>query len=63
MVFVGQASLDRAIAEYAPHYHDERCHQGIGNEVVRGAMPERRGRVEVKERLGGLLNYCHRRVA
>lgn len=30
MVFVGRASLETAIAEYAVHYHDERSHQGAG---------------------------------
>jgi transposase InsO family protein len=63
MVFVGQASLDRAIAEFLAHYHDERSHQGIGNQIVSGAMPQRIGQIEVKERLGGLLNYYHRRAA
>ena len=63
MVFVGQASLDWAIAEYVAHYHDERSHQGIGNRIVSGAMPQRIGQIEVKERLGGLLNYYHRRAA
>jgi putative transposase len=63
MVFVGQASLDRAIAEYVAHYHDERSHQGIDNEIVSGVMPQRLGQVEVKERLGGLLNCYHRRAA
>ena len=63
MVFVGQDSLDRAIAEYVSHYHDERSHQGIGNKIVSGAMPQRFGQVEVKERLGGLLNYYHRTAA
>ena len=63
MVFVGQASLDRAIADFVAHYHDERSHQGIGNEIVSGAMAQRLGQVEVSERLGGLLNYYHRRAA
>ena len=63
MVFVGQASLDRAIAEYVAHYHDERSHQGIGNEIVSRATPQRLGQVEVNQRLGGLLNYYHRRAA
>ena len=63
MVFVGQASLDRAIAEFVAHYHDELSHQGIGNEIVSGATPQRLGQVEVSERLGGLLNYYHRRAA
>jgi transposase InsO family protein len=63
MVFVGHASLERAIAEYVAHYHDERSNQGIGNEIVSGAMPQRIGQIEVKDRLGGLLNYYHRRAA
>jgi hypothetical protein len=63
MVFVGQASLDRAIAEYVAHYHDERSHQGIGNELVSGAMPQRLGQIKVKERLGELLKYYHRMAA
>ena len=63
VVFVGQASLDRAIAAYVAHYHEKRSHQGIGNEIVSGAMPQRIGQVEVSERLGGLLNYYHRRAA
>jgi transposase InsO family protein len=63
LVFVGQESLDRAIAEYASHYHDERSHQGIGNELVNGAKPQQVGQIEVTERLGGLLNYYHRRAA
>ena len=36
---------------------------GIGNEIVRGVAPQRVGRVEVSERLGGLLSYYHRKVA
>jgi putative transposase len=63
MVFVGQGSLDRAIGEYVAHYHNERSHQGIGDEIVSWVMAQRIGLVEVKERLGGLLNYYHRRAA
>ena len=63
MIFLGQESLVRAIAEYAAHYHDERSHQGIGNEIVTGAAPQIEGNVEVKERLGGLLKYYHWRAA
>jgi putative transposase len=62
MVFVGQASLNRAIADSVAHHHDERGHQGIGNEIVSGAMAQRIGKIEVSERLGGLLN-SYRRIA
>jgi transposase InsO family protein len=63
LIFLGRRSLDRAIAEYVEHYHEERSHQGIGNEIVSGAPPQCVGRVEVNERLGGLLNYYHRKAA
>jgi transposase InsO family protein len=63
MIFLGRDSLVRAITEYAAHYHDERSHQGIGNEIVSGAAPQSEGNVEVKERLCGLLKYYHRQVA
>jgi transposase InsO family protein len=63
VIFLGQASLDRAIAEYVEHYYDEQSHQGIGNEIVSGAVPQRTGEVDVTERLGGLLSYYHRRAA
>ena len=63
MIFLGQNSLDRAIAEYAAHYHDERSHQRIGNEMISGAERQAVRSVEVRERLGGLLSYYHRRAA
>jgi len=63
MIFVGPASLERAIAEYVAHYQEERSHQGLGNDLVSGVEPEREGTVETTERLGGLLRYYHRTAA
>jgi hypothetical protein len=63
MIFVGREHLGRTIVEYAAHYHDERSHQGIGNEIVSGAIPQGGGAVEARERLGGLLKYYYRRAA
>jgi putative transposase len=57
--------LRRAIVEYLGHYHGERNHQGLGNVVLRGS-PEpanENGRVQPRERLGGLLNFYHRTAA
>lgn len=34
MIFVGQASLRRAIAHYVAHYHTERNHQGLENQLI-----------------------------
>ena len=63
MIFLGRESLVRAITEYAAHYHEERSHQGIGNEMISGAEPQSEGIIGVRERLGGLLKYYHRRAA
>jgi putative transposase len=62
-IFLGQRSLEHAIKEFVEHYHDERSHQGIGNRLVSGAEPQRFGRVTSRRRLGGMLNYYHRRAA
>lgn len=63
MIFLGRESLVRTMAHYAAHYHGERSHQGIGNEMISGAQPQSYGTVGVHERLGGLLKYYHRRAA
>ncbi len=62
MIFFGEASLRRAISEYVAHYHDERAHQGIGNERIE--QRDAAGDVEVvcDERLGGMLK-SYRRAA
>ena len=37
MIFVGQGSLRRAVAEYVAHYHGERNHQGMSAAQPAGA--------------------------
>ena len=41
VIFVGESMLRRALREFVAHYHDERPHQGRGNEILRpgDAMP------------------------
>ncbi len=34
LVFFSEASLRRALVEYATHYHEERNHQGLGNQLL-----------------------------
>jgi transposase InsO family protein len=63
MIFLGRESLDLAIAEYTAHYHEERRHQGLGNELISGPGEHREGVIDKTERLGGLLKYYHRRAA
>ena len=45
MIFVGRRSLDWTNKEPVEHYHDERCHQGIGNKLASDADPQRIGPV------------------
>lgn len=65
MVFFGEESLRRALREFLAHYHLERNHQGVGNELplkVDNTLTEEAG-VRRRERLGGLLNFYYRRAA
>jgi transposase InsO family protein len=62
MIFFGEASLRRAISEYVVHYHEERAHQGIGNERIERVDSVHDGEVVCGERLGG-LQKCYRRAA
>jgi putative transposase len=63
MVFVGQRSLERVIVEYLAHYHGERSHQGLGNEIPVRPPAQREGSVQATKRLGGLLKFYHRAAA
>jgi hypothetical protein len=47
----------RAVAEYDAHYHRERNHQGLANELIAGTpVTVTAGHVQ----LGGLLNFYAR---
>jgi len=61
MIFVGRVSLHRAISEFMAHYHMERNHQGIENQLIQPAatliVPS--PQVHRRQRLGGMLSfYC-----
>jgi transposase InsO family protein len=62
MIFFGEKSLRRAIHSYVDHYHRERNHQGLANELIQPAEEVGRdeGVIDCRERLGGLLRYYHR---
>jgi transposase InsO family protein len=64
-VLFGEDSLRHVIREYLAHYHAERNHQGIENVIPfpDGRLGRQDGPVEKAERLGGLLNFYHRRAA
>jgi transposase InsO family protein len=65
LIFFGEASLRRAVTTYLEHYHAERNHQGLDNQLVE-PQPELAaiaGNIECRERLGGMLRYYHRKAA
>jgi putative transposase len=65
MIFLVQASLRRAIAEFILHYHAERNYQGLANQLIRpqSAWQINDGPILRCERLGGILNYYYRAAA
>ena len=64
MIFFGKGSLDFATDQFLEHYHKERPHQGLDNDVILKlkALSEPTGGIACDERLGGLLK-SYRRVA
>jgi putative transposase len=64
MIFFGQASLQHAISHFMAHYHCERNHQGLSNQLLRPAPIAAPSQpVHRSQRLGGMLNYYHRAAA
>ena len=65
MIFFGQNSLPNAVHEFLVHYHRERNHQGLENKLIDpgDAVGELQGKIECRERLGGMLRYYYREAA
>lgn len=65
MIFFGEGTLRNTLKEYAEHYHAERNHQGLENQLIDPGdeVGDTAGSIECHERLGGLLRYYHRRAA
>jgi len=65
LVLVGDDSLRRAIREFVEHYHHERHHQGLGNQLIlpRLAPGQPHGPISCRQRLGGMLKDYHRPAA
>ena len=54
-----------AIQNFVAHYHSERHHQGLANQLIRpeaGRLGSA-GKVQRRQRLGGMLNYYYRAAA
>ncbi len=65
MIIFGEGRLRSSIKEFCLHYHHERNHQGLGNELIE---PEEEiglheGEIRCRERLGGLLRFYYREAA
>ncbi|MFN0058349.1 MAG: integrase core domain-containing protein [Planctomycetota bacterium] len=63
LILFGERSLRRACTEYLRHYHAERNHQGLDNNLIDSAETVAKGEIKCAERLGGLLKYYHRAAA
>jgi transposase InsO family protein len=64
MVLLGEGHLRAAVREFVHHYHEERPHQGLGNELIASKTTSRGpGPVRCRERLGGLLKFYYREAA
>ena len=61
MLIFGERHLRYVVSEYISHYHTERPHQGIGNNIIE-PPPVGQGEIVCRERLGGLLK-SYRRAA
>ena len=64
MIFFGEISLRKAVKQYLIHYHEERNHQGLDNQLIvpLEKPPDINQPIETTERLGGMLK-SYRRVA
>jgi putative transposase len=61
LIPLGEGHFCRTLAEFAVHYHRERNHQGLGNELIDNRRSEHHGgRFRRRQRLGRLLSYYYR---
>jgi transposase InsO family protein len=65
IIFFGETSLRRAVQSFLEHYHCERNHQGLANQLIDPGegVGEADGEIACDERLGGILRYYHRKAA
>ncbi len=64
IVLLGEGHLRAAVRAFVQHYHEERPHQGLGNELI---APKTKsigtGPVTCRARLGGVLKFYYRAAA
>jgi transposase InsO family protein len=60
LILFGERRLRHVLEQYVGHYHGERNHQGLGNELIAPQSDQAGGtHLCCRERLGGLLRYYH----
>ena len=61
---LGENHLRAALRAFVDHYHEERPHQGLGNEIIapKATLIET-GPVRCRERVGGVLKFYYRAAA
>ena len=65
IVPLGEGHVRLIVHEYVEHYHRERNHQGLDNQLLQRPPPPVRSAADVqrRERLGGLLSFYYREAA
>jgi integrase-like protein len=64
LVLLGEGHLRTAVREVVLHYHEERPHQGLDNELIAPRTTVvGTGHVTCRDRLGGLLKFYYREAA
>jgi putative transposase len=65
LIPIGASMLRRALHEYMEHYHRERNHQGLRNELIAPAHVRQSQSEHIKRRsrIGGMLNFFERAAA
>ena len=65
MILLSERSLSYVIQQYLAHYHAERNHQGLANQLIAPGsdLQSHSGQVRRRNRLGGLLSYYYRNAA
>ena len=64
IVPLGERHLRRTLQEFVAHYHRERNHQGLVNELIERPSAQRvTGPVRCRQRVGGILNFYYRPAA
>ena len=64
IVPLDERHLRKTLHAFVTHYHRERNHQGLSNDLIEGPAPQRAaGAIYRRGRVGGVLSYYYRSAA